>query len=324
MRYRWIPLFGQFEEHKGAVTFKGKWEEPRALDQDGTAAESRQRLQSVGVVLSDQEISDGTVSGDVTFAAIGRNTGCEFVVGFDIETKSYLTAGISGFFDAMFTIREWVPWAQSPGEQPRWVTYSGGGDRSNLKPRRRYAIRVDVSGSRVELALDGVPVAAATVPPNAKRRRHVGLWCLNHADITIDNIQIRGGKPRAFVVMQFSEPYDQVYSEVVRRVCDNFNLQTIRADEIYGPGLIISDVVDQIQRAQVIIADITPVNANVYFEVGYALALNKPIILLAKKGTELPFDVKPFRVLFYEDSIGGKPKVEEGLARHLRAIFGMT
>ena len=72
------------------------------------------------------------------------------------------------------------------------------------------------------------------------------------------------------------------------------------------------------------IADISGVNANVYFEVGYALASKKPIILLAKKDTELPFDVSGFRVLFYEDSIGGKAKVEEGLRKHLTALVGPT
>jgi hypothetical protein len=60
---------------------------------------------------------------------------------------------------------------------------------------------------------------------------------------------------------------------------------------------------------------ITPNNANVYFEVGYALALAKPTTLLARKGTSLPFDVAGFRVLFmktpsdYEDTIGGKSRV---------------
>ena len=72
-----------------------------------------------------------------------------------------------------------------------------------------------------------------------------------------------------------------------------------------------------------IIADITTKNANVFFELGYAFARNKPVILLAKKtDVPLPFDVSSFRVLFYEDSIGGKPKVEEGLRNHLRAITG--
>jgi hypothetical protein len=65
-----------------------------------------------------------------------------------------------------------------------------------------------------------------------------------------------------------------------------------------------------------------PNNPNVYFEVGYALVMKKPTILLARKGTSLPFDVAGFRVLFYEDSIGGKGKLEEGLRRHLAAILG--
>jgi len=74
--------------------------------------------------------------------------------------------------------------------------------------------------------------------------------------------------------------------------------------------------------SQLIIADITPTsNANVYFEVGYALALEKPTILLAKKGTALPFDVAGFRVLFYDDTIGGKNRLEDGLRRHLDAIL---
>jgi hypothetical protein len=324
MNYRWMPLVGYFEQKKNGVTFKGEWEERPIVDQAGTGSDSAlEKIPSLGISISDQEISDGTVSADITFASVGRITGCELIVGFDTETRSYLTAGLSSFPDAMFSVREWAPTPQRPGEQPRgWITYAVEGDRRNLKAKQKYEVRVDVSGSRVELTIDGVPLASVTVPPNPKRRRHVGLWCSNHADISIDNIVVQGGKPRAFVVMQFSEPYDQVYSEVVRSVCESFNLQTVRADELYGPGLIIGDVVDQIQRAQVVIADITPANANVYFEVGYALALNKQIILLARKGTELPFDVKAFRVLFYEDSIAGKAKVEEGLKRHLRAVLG--
>ena len=90
---------------------------------------------------------------------------------------------------------------------------------------------------------------------------------------------------------------------------------------VAGPGLIIADIIREIASAQLVIADITPTNPNVYFEVGYALALNKPTILLAKKGTPLPFDVAGFRVLFYEDSIGGKGKLEDGLRRHLSAIL---
>jgi nucleoside 2-deoxyribosyltransferase len=56
-----------------------------------------------------------------------------------------------------------------------------------------------------------------------------------------------------------------------------------RADQVYGPGSIIEDVIRGIETAQIVIAEITPTNENVFYEVGYAHALKKPTILLANK-----------------------------------------
>ena len=69
------------------------------------------------------------------------------------------------------------------------------------------------------------------------------------------------------------------------------------------------------------IAEITPANQNVFYELGYAHALKKPTILLAERGKELPFDISGYRCLFYENSIGGKKAVEDGLREHLEAIL---
>src|SRR3989339_1093466 len=85
---------------------------------------------------------------------------------------------------------------------------------------------------------------------------------------------------------------------------------------------LIKDISEQILSSQVIIADVTPPNQNVYFEVGYAYGVGKPIILLAEKGTQLPFDLSAFRTLFYENSIAGKTSFDEGIRRHLNALIG--
>jgi nucleoside 2-deoxyribosyltransferase len=69
-----------------------------------------------------------------------------------------------------------------------------------------------------------------------------------------------------------------------------------------------------------VIAEITPANPNVFYELGYAQALGKPTILLAQRGGTLPFDIRSFRVVYYDDTIGGKTRVEQDLARHLEAI----
>ena len=121
--------------------------------------------------------------------------------------------------------------------------------------------------------------------------------------------------------MQFSDPYHQIFADVIRPVIEGAGLEVDIASEFAGPGFIIKDIVDQIRRAEVIVADITPENPNVFYELGYADAIGKPTILLAERGRKLPFDVSGMRVLFYENTIPGKKQLEEGLTRHLKAVL---
>jgi nucleoside 2-deoxyribosyltransferase len=122
--------------------------------------------------------------------------------------------------------------------------------------------------------------------------------------------------------MQFGPPFDTLYTEVIRPTADDLELNVIRIDEIAGPGIIFEDIKRQIAEAKIVIADITAPNQNVFYELGYAHALNKPTILLAQRGKQLPFDIHSYRVIFYDDSIGGKPELERNLQKHLEAILG--
>lgn len=90
--------------------------------------------------------------------------------------------------------------------------------------------------------------------------------------------------------------------------------------------MILSDIITSIQNSAVIIADITTDNPNVFYEIGYAHALGKPTILLCDKAlrSKLPFDLSGFRTIFYDNSIGGKRKVEERLESYLQSIADPT
>lgn len=95
----------------------------------------------------------------------------------------------------------------------------------------------------------------------------------------------------------------------------------IRADEFYSSGLIIEDITRSIQEASLVIAEITPDNPNVFYEVGYAHGTAKPTVLLCdKKREKLPFDIAGFRTIFYDNSIGGKSMVEDQLRKHLEGL----
>lgn len=103
----------------------------------------------------------------------------------------------------------------------------------------------------------------------------------------------------AFVLMPFSPKFDQVYRSFVSPVLEEFGLKPLRADEIQGSGFILEQIRSAIQQARLCIADITGSNPNVLYEVGYAHALAKPLILIAEEDSRLPFDVAAQRVLFY-------------------------
>ena len=161
--------------------------------------------------------------------------------------------------------------------------------------------------------------------PFALSQSQVGLFCRATENIIVENFTVVSEPPRAFVVMQFSSPYNELYEQVIARICNEYGVEARRADDTFGPGLIIADVARQIDEAKVVIAEVTPINPNFYYEVGYAHARNKPTILIADKTVDrLPFDLSPFRTLFYENTIDGKQKIEERFRSHLRAVLSQS
>jgi hypothetical protein len=312
----WVPLLGNFEAKGDHVLFRGA--RVKASPPDSPPGAEPKEQVTHGILLSSQTLADGDVSAEIEFEKVTEDTVCELMVSYDAGAQHIVCAGLGGDKFAMFTIREFgVP-------DPRaWFYHHIGGGRAGLRAETTFRLEAMYRGATVTLRIDGVTVASSRVTSPLGRPRQVGILCKGDHQITVRKFTVKNQKPRAFVVMQFGNQYDDVYQDVVKGVCDAYEVSSLRADDVVGPGLIIADIVREIASAQLIIADITPSNPNVYFEVGYALALKKPTILLAKKGTSLPFDVAGFRVLFYEDSIGGKGKLEVGLRRHLEAILAL-
>lgn len=298
--YKWISILGEFSIEKEALIFKG----------GSQPGEDGRRIFNLGNFICDQTFGGGIISSEVEFTTSVENNACGLILYFHPPTKAFTMAGL-GASGALCSVQTWT------GSE--WTTHASAGERSQLRTRRRYNFRVTVVGSRITVTLDGVDAVIADLPFNIPTGQ-AGIWCHGISDIKINRFQITRQRPKAFVVMQFTPPYNELFSEVIAPVCQDLGLVAIRADDTYGPGLIIADIVRDITEAKVIIAEITPSNPNVYYEVGYAHALKKPTILIAEKPTQLPFDVSPFRVLFYENTIGGKSKIEAGLRKHLDAI----
>ena len=72
--------------------------------------------------------------------------------------------------------------------------------------------------------------------------------------------------------------------------------------------------------SDVVVAEITSVNANVFYELGYSHALNKPTILSRISIGKTAVRHSGYRVIFYDDSIRGKRDIEETLRKHLASV----
>lgn len=107
----------------------------------------------------------------------------------------------------------------------------------------------------------------------------------------------------AFVLMPFAEEYDDVYRIGIQEPAISLGINAERVDDqIYKEG-ILDRIYRQIEIADLIIADMSGQNANVFYEVGYAHAKEKLCILLTKNEKDIPFDLKHQRHIVYGNSL---------------------
>lgn len=293
---KWAPIFGRWEINDGSVIYRAP--------QDGQ--------RPFGMCVSDARFTEGEAS--VTLLQESGEIDGRLMLGYQSPTSEYYTVGLGGHGSA-YNI---VHFGLSTG----WRQIAAAGSVQNLHSGRSYKIAVWIKGQRITLQVDGVRVLEHELnAPLPSGQLGLFAWGEN-GGAKFTDVSVRDEWGTAFVVMQLADGrFQELYEQVIRPVAEEFGLVAKHAGDLPGPGIIIEDITRSIDAAKVIIAEITVPNQNVFYELGYAHALNKPTIVLAERGRELPFDVHGYRCLFYENSIGGKQKIEEGFRKHLRAIF---
>src|SRR5262245_10366253 len=103
--------------------------------------------------------------------------------------------------------------------------------------------------------------------------------------------------------MPFAREFDDVYATIrasVEGVSRENPLRCFRLDESRPAGRITDRLLQEIQSASLCIADLTGSKPNVMWEVGYAMALGKPTIIITQEKGELPFDIQDMETLKYD------------------------
>lgn len=77
------------------------------------------------------------------------------------------------------------------------------------------------------------------------------------------------------------------------------DFKVIRADRMNTPGIITSQIIDKLLTARLVIADMTFLNANAFYEIGIRHMTGLPIIHAHREGEGIPFDVSTFLSMSY-------------------------
>jgi hypothetical protein len=125
-----------------------------------------------------------------------------------------------------------------------------------------------------------------------------------------------------FVLMPLREQFQEIYEEIVKPTVEMSGLVCEHAGEIFGARLIIEDIWDRLERARVVVAELTGRNANVFYEVGYAHCLDKrKVILITQSMDDVPFDLRGFRCVEYGLGPRGLNKLRTKLKGMIEAVL---
>ena len=117
---------------------------------------------------------------------------------------------------------------------------------------------------------------------------------------------------RVFVLQPFSPEFDYVF-HLIQAASLAAGVETWRLDQVAVAGSITEQLYATIEQSDLIICDITHSNPNVMYELGYAHALHKPVILISQHSEHMPFDVRSVRTLFYEPEIARSTEFVDAL-----------
>lgn len=130
---------------------------------------------------------------------------------------------------------------------------------------------------------------------NVKYENFINKFGLKEDDFIVDSKMV-------FMLTPFSIEGNKVY-HVTKKICSESGLSLYRGDEQHSNNDILDNIIKYIVKSRLIIANINGKNPNVFYELGIAHTLGKPVILICEADNELTnaFDIRQNNTVFYSN-----------------------
>lgn len=119
-------------------------------------------------------------------------------------------------------------------------------------------------------------------------------------------------KPTCFAIMPISNiesydlgHFDRVYELLIQPAAKRAGFKAIRADKNETTNFIVTDIIEQILRADMVICDLSSNNPNVLYELGIRHTVQLPVTLIRDSRTQRVFDIQGIRDVKYNESLRG-------------------
>lgn len=234
----------------------------------------------------------------------------------------------------------YVPWLIRQGRGSTWESLCRS---AGLDPKDRYTAFGGLMGSlesliEAKLITTNHPVTRESVdsltfavtPLLGSVQSALGLSLSRLAATTplrrlvveaaIDQTRSSRFRSDILVLMPFHPDLRPLYDDHIKSVADKLGMSTARADDFFTAGNIVEEIWTAIISAKVIIADCTGRNPNVFYEIGLAHAIGKPVILITRDQEDVPFDLRHRRYIRYEFTPRGMRDFEATLKRTIMTL----
>jgi hypothetical protein len=122
------------------------------------------------------------------------------------------------------------------------------------------------------------------------------------------------------VMMPFDAGFASVYA-ALQGAAAEVGMTCLRADDIWLNHHIMEDIINLIWRAQVVVADLTGKNPNVFYEAGVSHTLGREVIQIAQSMDDIPFDLRSIRSVRYLNNDQGRDDLKREVVGRLRTIL---